>query len=611
MSQQTWRVVAVNDVVIRFAGDSGDGIQSIGGQMGNASSLSGNEIRSYSDFPAEIKAPAGTTAGVSGYQLSISSKTIFAVGDVIDVLVALNPAALKVSISDLKPNGLLIIDSDKFTNKDFVKAGYESDPTVELDSSYTLISIPMTKLTVEGVKEFKISHSSAKRCKNMFALGVILAIHDKPMTSITGWILSKFKDDAIVSANIAALKKGYNYAEVSEILPIKYSVPIANLSPGSYTQITGNKALMLATLAISDAFENKVVVAGYPITPASEVLQLLIPYANRDFVACQMEDEIAAVSTALGASYAGGLGITITSGPGLDLMQEVIGLAIAAELPLVIVDVQRSGPSTGMPTKTEQTDLLAAIYGRHGESEIPVLAPRTPGECYDVMLEAAQIAINCMTPVIVLSEAVLANGSSPLNLDKLPKFDLKIPRLNGARNSTTYAPDWLYPGRVNSYRTIGGLEKDYDSNYISYDCHNHELMTQTRQNKLQSVTKLYENCNYESKAKVAIISWGATYGQVQSACEHLELYKLIFEHISLKNVHPISNEIIQHLSTKDKIIVVEQNNGQLFTLLSSKLSMKNMVKINSVTGEPFKINSLFLRLKSVLNEVDNAVLEEC
>lgn len=606
--------LSISGVTIRFAGDSGDGVQSVGAQMGSASSISGNDIRSFSDFPAEIKAPAGTTYGVSGYQINISSNELYTAGDVVDVLVAFNPAALKVSIDNLKKCGLLIVDNDKFSAKDIAKAGYkEEDPLSLLESSFTVVKVPMSTLTIDGVKDFKLSHSVARRCKNMFALGMVLAIYDKPMSEVVKWITEKFSNEEIAGANIAALKQGNNYVDIHELLPVKYTIPKASLAPGTYTQLTGNKALMLGSLAVKDSFKNNVVVSGYPITPASEVLQLLMPYNSKEFSVVQVEDEIAAASSALGASYAGGLGITVTSGPGLDLMQEVIGLAVASELPLVIVDVQRAGPSTGMPTKTEQTDLLASIYGRHGSSELPVIAPRTPAECYDAMLEASRVAIKYMTPVIVLSEAVLANGSQPVRIDELKKISLEVPALFENRNSETMAPNWLYPGRTNECRTIGGLEKDYETGYISYDPHNHQKMTDVRAKKLSLLAE--ESC-YDKpmsvEANVSIISWGASFGAVQNACERLDDYGSDdVEHISLSQVYPIPSSLISHLNRKKSVIIVEQNTGQLFTLLSSYISVNKLRRINSVTGVPFKVESLTLKLMDTLAEINELALEKC
>lgn len=605
------QIIRVNGVTIRFSGDSGDGVQSVGSQMGGASSLSGNDIRSYADFPAEIKAPAGTTYGVSGYQINISSDNLYTAGDEADALIAFNPAALKVSIENLKKNGLLIIDKDKFTNKDLTKAGYDDNPLEFLSNNYNLISVPMSTLTVEGVKNFKISHSSARRCKNMFALGMVLAIYDKPINGVVDWIVSKFSDEEIAGANIAALKLGNNYADINEMLPVKYCVPKANLKPGKYIQITGNKALMLGALAIKDSFERNVVVAGYPITPASEVLQLLMPYSTTSFNVSQVEDEIAAASVALGASYAGGLGITITSGPGLDLMQEVIGLAIATELPMVIVDVQRAGPSTGMPTKTEQTDLLASIYGRHGGAEIPVIAPRTAAECFDAMLEAAKIAINYMTPVIILSEAVLANGAQPKRIDEFSPSSISLPNVSGQRSEKTLAPDWLYPGRVNEYRTIGGLEKDFNTGYISYDPHNHQKMTDVRKDKLNYLSCSY-NDKYNKDSDIVIISWGASFGPVQGSCERLQEYSIgEIEHISLYNVYPISKSLIEYLINKQHVIVVEQNTGQLFTLLTDYLPINKLSQINSVTGIPFKVEPLSIKIMDKLCKIKEMALEKC
>ena len=480
-------------VVIRLAGDSGDGIQISGNQLTNTSAVVGNDVHTFSDFPAEIRAPAGTLAGISGFQLKFSEHAVHTPGDELDMLVAMNPAALKVNIADLKPNGHLIINTTAFNQREFNKAKYASDPlqTGEL-AAYQCFEIPITDLTLKAVAEIGLTHAQAKKCKNLYALGIIYWLYNRPLSQTLQWLAEKYKNTPeIVKGNQQALSAGYNYALTTELFAENYSVPKADLKPGYYRQVTGNEALALGCVAVAVSAQRPMLLAGYPITPASIILQIMAHYSQFGITTFQAEDEIAAICAAVGAAFGGSLALTTTSGPGFDLKTEGMGLAMIAELPLVVINVQRAGPSTGLPTKTEQADLLAAMYGRHGECPIPIIAAKSPGDCFDTVIEAFRIALKYMTPVIILSDGSLATSTEPWlipDTDKLPKLKPEFYTDSDfqpyQRDPQTLARQWAIPGTKGLEHRIGGLEKENITGNVSYDPENHQKMLELRLNKI-------------------------------------------------------------------------------------------------------------------------------
>ncbi|MFU8797852.1 MAG: 2-oxoacid:acceptor oxidoreductase subunit alpha, partial [Gammaproteobacteria bacterium] len=584
-------------------GDSGDGMQLIGSQFTNTSALLGNDIHTFPDFPAEIRAPAGTLPGVSGFQLSFSSKNIHTAGDKLNVLVAMNPAGLKVNLADLEDNGLLILNENGFDAKDLKKAHYAENPleTGEL-SQYRVFSLPITDLTLNAVKTSGISHSQGTKCKNMFALGIVFWLYTRPLDYTTQWLAHKFqKQPEIANANIAALKAGFNYALTTELFSERYTVRKAALKPGRYRQITGNEALALGCVAVATKSGRPLLLSGYPITPASAILTQLAKYTHFGIATFQAEDEIAAICACIGAAFGGSLAVTSTSGPGLDLKAEGLGLAVMTELPLVVIDVQRAGPSTGMPTKTEQADLLTAIYGRHGECPIPVLAPATPGDCFNIMIEAFRIALKYMTPVIILSDGYLANGAEPWMLPDVNTLPDLIPRFhtdpNGftpyTRDPKTLARLWAIPGTPGLEHRLGGLEKDQKTGNISYDPINHHEMVLTRAKKIQNIANDIPEVEIlgSEYGKILVVSWGGTYGTVLSAVEELQAAGQSVSLIHLRHLHPFPKNLGAVLRQFETVIVPELNLGQLCQLLRAEF-LVDAKPYNKITGKPFLISEI-------------------
>lgn len=604
MSETSSRPVSeLKTVVIRFAGDSGDGIQLTGTQFTNTSAIVGNDVHTFADFPAEIRAPAGTLPGVSGFQLSFSSQEIHTPGDQLQVLVAMNPAALKVNLKDLDENGILIVNSNAFEEKELKKAGYQQNPleTPEL-KNYRVYPLPLTDLTLNAVRDLGLSHSQATKCKNFFALGVVFWLYNRPLDPTLKWISQKFKDRTdIINANNAALKAGFNYALTAELFTEQYLVKKAPLKPGCYRQVTGNEALGLGCLATAIKANRTLLVSGYPITPASNILQQLAKYESFGVKIFQAEDEIAALCATLGAAYGGSLALTSTSGPGFDLKSEAMGLAVITELPLVIVNVQRAGPSTGMPTKTEQADLLTAMYGRHGECPMPILAPASPGDCFSIAMEAFRIALKYMTPVIILSEGSLATGAEPWmipDIDELPeiKFTFHTEKQGFTpytRNPETLARLWAIPGTPGLEHRIGGLEKDSKTGYVSYDPDNHQTMISTRANKIKGIAKDLPALEIIGKheGEVLVVSWGSTYGTILSAMEELQSKKYPVSAIHLRYLHPFQNDLGSILRNFKKVLVPELNLGQLSKLLRSEFLI-DAIPFNKTTGKPFLIKEI-------------------
>ena len=600
------KATEVDTVVIRFAGDSGDGMQITGKQFTETSAVLGNDVHTLPDFPAEIRAPAGTLHGVSGFQLSFSSLDIHTSGDNIDVLVAMNPAALSVNLAELEEQALIIVDSDKFVEREFAKSGIDTNPLEDNSlSNYRIVTAPITSLTLTAVEDLGLSRAKARKCKNMFALGIVFWLYNRPLSHTVSWLENKFQANPdIASANVKALKAGYNYAITAELFSEQYKVREANLPKGHYRQITGNEAVSLAIATAAEKSESEVLVAGYPITPSSDILHYSASYQAFGVKTFQAEDEMAAAGAALGAAYAGHLSLTCTSGPGLDLKAETIGLAVMTELPMVIVDVQRAGPSTGMPTKVEQADLLQAMYGRHGECPVPILAPSTPGDCFYTVLDAFKIAAKYMTPVIVLSDAYLANGAEPWlipDVDKIDKINLKSKESPVAEKGDfkPYARDeslarpWVKPGTKGFEHRIGGLEKEQLTGKISYTPENHQAMVDTRLEKIEGIANSLPKLETvgDSSGDLLLITWGSNWGVVDTAVAALKEKGYKISYVNLRYLFPLQNELKDILNNFKQVVTVELNKGQLCSVLRAKY-LKDVKSINKVTGKPFKVSEV-------------------
>jgi 2-oxoglutarate ferredoxin oxidoreductase subunit alpha len=606
-------VETIETVVIRFAGDSGDGMQVTGTKFTTESALAGNDIATLPDFPAEIRAPAGTLAGVSGFQLHFSSKKVNTPGDQPDVLVAMNPAALKVNVADLRDGGTLIIDGDAFTKSNLNKAGYAEHPgkTTEL-GRWRVVEIPMTKLTTQAIADMELPTRSAVRCRNFFALGLCSWLYNRPIEETIRWIAARFKKTpALIEANTRVFKAGWAFGETTELFVTRYEVGPARIAPGLYTSITGNQATAWGLMAATSKAGLQLFYGSYPITPASDILHELAAQKHFGIVTFQAEDEIAAVSAAIGASFGGSLGITASSGPGIALKTEAIGLAVMTELPLVIVNVQRGGPSTGLPTKTEQADLLQAVYGRNGECPVPVIAASTPADCFYAAMEAVQVAVRHMTPVFLLTDGYLANGSQPW---KLPNFDEIAadgvhfwtndvgfhPYL---RNEDTLARPWVRPGTAGLEHRIGGIEKDYNSGDISYSPANHEKMVRTRAEKVARIADSLPPTKVSGSelGEAVVVGWGSTSGAIEEAVSRLNAEGLAVGHVQLRWVNPLPKDLGRVLKRFRTVIVPEMNMGQLVRLLRDQLVI-DAIPINKIKGQPFLAAELTAAIRSLLNE---------
>ncbi|HIH2763318.1 MAG TPA: 2-oxoacid:acceptor oxidoreductase subunit alpha [Candidatus Azoamicus sp.] len=602
--------IQIEKVIMRFVGDSGDGIQLMGNQISETSVItSGNDIYTFVEFPPEIRAPAGSISGISGFQLSISSKKLYSIDDNVDLLVTFNPAALKTSISYLKTDGLLIIDLDSFNDKNLKRAGFDINPLIDNSlNKYKIIKIPITKLTYECVKDNIPSVSNAKRCKNFFALGLICWIYDRNIETIKNWINKKFKDVNILEGNKKALIAGFNYGSTIEILHSQFHIPAFKKENNSENliKISGSKAFTLGALASSIILDLPIFSANYPITPASDILHEISLYINDKFKVCQLEDEIAAINAIIGASYGGALAFTCTSGPGLDLMQEGIGLAIMSQLPIVILNIQRSGPSTGIPTRSEQTDLLASMFGRHGESEVIILAPNSPSDCFYSIIEGFYLSIVSLSPVIILSDANLANSSE---LWKTPSIDEIKEKTNiklddvikkySQNNNESITHYWINPGIKNKETCIGGLERDQISGNVSYDPTNHFNMIKKRKKNIQEIANTYIKTTIlgKQKGKNLIVTWGSVYGITRSVYDELTNH-LDISLICIKHLNPLPNDLKEILNSFERIIIIEENLNQLDLIIRSKFLIQTY-SINQVTGKPFVFNELKTNLINI------------
>ena len=604
----------IDSVVIRFAGDSGDGMQLTGSQFSESTAMMGNDLSTLPDFPAEIRAPAGTTFGVSGFQVHFASHDVMTPGDAPDVLVAMNPAALRVNLRDLKKGGLLVVNTGAFSPGNLKKAGYDKNPIDDgsLDA-YRLLKIDVSKLTLQAVEPFGLGNKEALRAKNMWTLGLMMWLFGRERESTVEWLRQKFaKHPNIADANIAALNAGHVYGETAE-LPQGihcYQVPKARLTPGHYRNVTGNESTAWGLIAGAKLAGLELVLGSYPITPASTILHTLSNLRAFGVTTFQAEDEIAAVCAAIGASYSGALGVTTTSGPGLALKTEAIGLAVTTELPLVIVDVQRGGPSTGLPTKTEQSDLLFAVYGRNGDCPLVVLAACTPGDCFNLAVEAVRIATKYMTPVILLTDGFLANSAEPW---KIPDISTMAPfpvtfRKDPAgfhpfvRDPQTLARTWAVPGTPGLEHRIGGLEKGHDSGNISYDADNHHKMTKVRAAKVAGVADDIPAQTVdqgEDSGDLLVVGWGSTFGAISQAVLGARKAGLKVSHAHIRYMNPMPKNLGDLLRRFKKVLVPEMNNGMLVKILRSEY-LVDARGMNKIAGQPFKIAEIEAEIRAQL-----------
>ncbi len=596
----------VESIVVRFAGDSGDGMQITGDQFTRAAALMGNDFATFPDFPAEIRAPVGTTFGVSAFQINFGSRHILTAGDAPDVLVALNPAALKVNIDDLDTGGLIIVNTSAFKSSNLRKAGYEVNPLEDGSlSNYRVFDIDISNLTVKAVEEFDLSNKEALRCKNMWALGLVLWLFGRRRAPVIEWLNEKFaKSPNLANANVAALNAGHIYGETSELPTnvVPYKVDKAKIEPGEYRSVVGSQAMAYGLIAGAQAAGLHLMLGSYPITPASSLMHSLASLKEYGVVTFQAEDEIAAVGSAIGASFAGALGVTSSSGPGIALKSESLGLAVSVELPLVVVNWQRGGPSTGLPTKTEQSDLFQALYGRHGDCPMPVIAAKTPADCFETAIEACRIATKYMTPVILLADGYLANASEPWRIPDeatLPQFPVKFETNPDGfhpfkRDPDTLARVWAKPGTEGLAHRVGGIEKDNDSGNISYDPANHQLMTDIRVNKVAGIANDIPEQVIEgghSGKGVAVVGWGSTFGAIERAVGRAREAGGDACHIHIRYLCPLPRNLGELLADFDHVLVPELNTGQLCRMLRDEYLVP-AEGLNKVAGQPFKASEI-------------------
>jgi 2-oxoglutarate/2-oxoacid ferredoxin oxidoreductase subunit alpha len=594
----------ISSATVRFAGDSGDGMQLAGSQFTSATVVYGNDISTLPDYPAEIRAPAGTLAGVSGYQINFSSRKIHTPGDQIDGLFAMNPAALKVNLSDLVLGGLLVVNSDAFAKDNLEKAGYEENPLEndDIKKKYRVVTVPITSMTRDAVEGLGLDRKTADRCKNLFTLGLAFWIYDRPLEPTLDWLTSKFaKRPAVLEANIKTLKAGYAFGETTELFASTFSIAKAKIEPGIYRKLSGNEAVAFGVMAAAKRADKPLFYASYPITPASEILHELSGKKSHGVITFQAEDEIAAMCAVVGAAYGGALSVTGTSGPGVALKAEAMGLAVMMELPCVIVNVQRGGPSTGLPTKTEQSDLFQAVYGRNGECPMPVLAAATPADCFDMAVEACRIALKFMTPVVLLSDGYLANGSEPWRIPKIEELpEIDVHYHTNTENFQPYsrnerlARPWAIPGTPGLQHRIGGLEKQHITGNVSYDNDNHEYMVKLRQEKVNGVQEdipPLEILGDQNGGDLLVLGWGSTYGVITTAVEKAREEGLPVSAAHLRYVHPFPKNLGEVLSKFKKILIPEMNLGQLRQIIQSRYLIET-IGLNKVKGKPFHVSEI-------------------
>ncbi len=603
---------AVESVVIRFAGDSGDGMQVTGSQFTVETALAGNDLATFPDFPAEIRAPAGTTFGVSAFQIRFGTADVLTAGDAMDVLVAMNPAALKVELRDLKPSGTIVVDTGAFTERNLAKAGFAANPLQDGSlAKYRLLPFDITKLTADAVKTFGLGTKEAHRCRNMWALGLMLWMYGRERAATVEWLQKKFaKRPDIAAANVAALNAGHAFGETAEMAEhvVGYTVAPAHFTPGVYRTVSGTEALAWGLIAgMRAAGLSRMIFSGYPITPASALLHTLANLKAYGVLTFQAEDEIAAIGAAIGAAYAGALGVTSSSGPGIALKTEMLGLAIATELPIVLVDSQRAGPSTGLPTKTEQSDLFQAVLGRNADSPLAVIAPCTAGDCFPMGVEAVRLATKYMTPVIVLSDTYLAHAAEPWRIPEereLPTFPVRF-RTDPAgfqpfqRDPDTLSRPWALPGTPGLEHRIGGIEKDFDTGHISYDPGNHHRMTQTRAAKIAGIARDIPPQDValgETQGALAVVGWGSTFGAIHEAVRRARGDGLAVSHIHIRYLSPFPKNLGELLRRFERVLVPELNNGQLVQLLRAAY-LVDARGFNKIAGKPFHVAELLAAIR--------------
>lgn len=599
---------------VRFAGDSGDGMQLAGTQFTNSSAVFGNDISTLPDFPAEIRAPAGSLAGVSGFQINFSSREVRTPGDQVDALIAMNPAALKANVSDVVSGGLVIVNRDAFTKNDLSKAGYQENP-LDNDSlqNWKVIQVPISRINRENLADTGLSAKIVDRCKNFFALGIVYWLFGRPLDTTLNWISQKFgKNPAIADANTRALKAGYHFGETTELFQQRFQVSKAQIPPGKYRAIMGNEALALGLITASVKAGRTLFYGSYPITPASDILHALSRRKNFGVITFQAEDEIAAVTASIGAAFAGAIGVTGTSGPGIALKAEAMGLAVMTELPLVVVNVQRGGPSTGLPTKTEQADLFQALFGRNGECPMAVIAPQSPVDCFDAAIEAVRIATRFMVPVIVLSDGYIGNGAEPWRIpdpDEIPPIDIKVPESgNGSSVFHPYERDenlarpWAVPGMPGLEHRIGGLEKADVTGNVCYDPQNHHKMVELRAQKVKNIARILPPTEVQGPefGDVLVIGWGGTCGSITSACEELREQGRKVANLHLRYLNPLPADLGDIIRRYDQVLVPELNLGQLRMLLRS-IYLVDAVGLNKMQGKPFLVSEIVDKVNSMID----------
>ncbi|MCH2172334.1 2-oxoacid:acceptor oxidoreductase subunit alpha [Myxococcota bacterium] len=606
----TKTVETIARVAIRFTGDSGDGMQLTGTKFTESTALAGNDLATLPDYPAEIRAPAGTLAGVSGFQVHFSSEDIRTPADHPDVLVAFNPAALRANVDDVRPGGMVIINSDSFNTKSLAKAGYSDDPLPDIRQRFKLVEVPLTKLNREATQGLDLSARDADRSKNFFALGIMYWLYNRPMEPTIRWLEKRFKGN-VLEANIRVLKAGHAFGETTELFPVSFSVPPAKIQPGTYRNITGNTALAWGVIAAGVQMNRPVFLGAYPITPASDVLHEVARYRNFGVKTMQAEDEIAAISATIGASFSGDLAFTTTSGPGFVLKQEALGLAVMAELPLVVVNIQRSGPSTGMPTKIEQADLLLALHGRNSESPLPVIAANSPGDCFYSVLEATRIAVEYMTPVVLLSDGFLANSAEPWaipDVDSLVRTEVTF-RTNPddfhpySRDPDTLARPWAIPGTPGLEHRIGGLSKQNVTGNVSYDPKNNQQMIDLRAEKVARIAASLPPVEVDGpdSGELLVLGWGGTLGAITTAVEEAREAGASVSSAHLRHLNPFPPNLGDVLRSFNQILVPELNSGQLCSLLRSQF-LVNAQSMGKVEGQPFQVEELRARIQSMLEQ---------
>ena len=611
MSTKTKKINKIDHVVVRFAGDSGDGMQLTGNQFTTATAIAGNDLITLPDYPAEIRAPAGTLFGVSGFQIHFGSEPVFTPGDNPDVLVAMNPAALKVNIKELSLNAVIIANQDAFTDRNLDLAGFGNNP-LEDDTlkGYQVFPVPITTLTRRALDGLGLMQKEMDRCKNFFALGMMYWMYTRPLETTNRWIEEKFKKrPELVEANRKAMQAGFNFADTTEIFTVHYEVEHADIEAGLYRNLSGNEALSLGLIAAAEKSGLKLFLGSYPITPASDILHELSKHKNFGVKTFQAEDEIAAINSAIGASFAGLIGVTTTSGPGVALKSEAMGLAVITELPLVICNVQRGGPSTGLPTKTEQADLLQAVYGRNGETPVPVIAAQSPSDCFNTAYEATAIALKFMTPVLLLSDGYIANGAEPWKIPDVDKLEpIKVDFATDpdkyspyARNKNTLARMWAIPGTPGLEHRIGGLEKEDITGNVSYDSDNHDYMMRTRAEKVQRIANFVEDPKIFGleKGDILIVSWGSTFGTVRAVVEKLQHEGKKVSNFHLRWINPLPKSLGKYLKNFKYILVPEINLGQLVKIIRSEY-LVDAQGYNVVRGLPLRTRDLKTKLEDIL-----------